>query len=157
MTSIFLVKVRICHNQLKYNYRKRKKPFNNFLLRFWNLHQILKILKKRMTFIAYAFPKLQLAKDFVRPMSKKHRFRTPFNSQHVKVSQTIFAWIYKTVFLSDFVITPWKLSWKISLLVICKISGRLVNTFTADEKYFFCNSENLVQTIQMQLAKKQKN
>ena len=27
--------------------------------------------------------------ELVRPLSKKHHFRTPFGSQHVKVSQTL--------------------------------------------------------------------
>ena len=43
-----------------------------------------------MTVIAYVFHKLQAAKDqWVRPMSKKPRFSTLFNSQHVKASQTL--------------------------------------------------------------------
>ena len=33
--------------------------------------------------------KLQTVKDFVRPLSKNHRFRTPFDSQHVKGSQSL--------------------------------------------------------------------
>ena len=32
----------------------------------------------------------------------------------------------------------------------------LVNKLTADDKYFLHNSENLCQTIQMQLSKKEK-
>ena len=43
-----------------------------------------------------------------------------------------------------------------SLLVICEILGLFVNTFTADEKYFLCNSENLPEPIQIQLSKKEK-
>ena len=35
------------------------------------------------------FPKLQTPKDMVKQMSKKPRFRTPFNSQHIKASQTL--------------------------------------------------------------------
>ena len=35
------------------------------------------------------FRKLQTVKDMVRALSKKHRFRTPFDSQHVKGSQTL--------------------------------------------------------------------
>ena len=42
-----------------------------------------------MVVIATLFRKLQIAKNFVRPLSKKHRFRTLFDSQHVKMSQTI--------------------------------------------------------------------
>ena len=42
-----------------------------------------------MTLIAYVFPKLQTAKNFLRSMSKKQRLRTPFESQHAKVFQTL--------------------------------------------------------------------
>ena len=41
-----------------------------------------------MTLIAYEFPNLQTAKDLVPQMSKKRPSRTPFNSSHVKGSQT---------------------------------------------------------------------
>ena len=40
-----------------------------------------------------------------------------------------------------------------SLLVIYKILGVFVNTLTLDDKYSLLNSENLRQTIQMQLSK----
>ena len=46
-----------------------------------------------------------------------------------------------------------KLSWKMTLLEICEILGLFVNTLTADDKYFLSNSENLHQSIQMQLSK----
>ena len=49
------------------------------------------------------------------------------------------------------------LIWKMSLLVICEILGLFISTFTADDKYFLHNSENLPQPIQMQLSKKQKS
>ena len=39
-----------------------------------------------MTLIAYDFPKLQTAKDLVRSMSKKRRYRRPFDTEHVKGS-----------------------------------------------------------------------
>ena len=42
-----------------------------------------------MILIAYVFSKLQTAKDLVRPMFKKRRFRTLSESQHVKGSQTL--------------------------------------------------------------------
>ena len=42
-----------------------------------------------MIVIATLFRKLQIVKDLVRPLSKKHRFRTPFDSQHVKGSETL--------------------------------------------------------------------
>ena len=60
-----------------------------FLFHFWNLHQILNILKKRMIAIPTCFRKLQNVKDLVRPLSEKHRSRTPFDSQHVKDFKTL--------------------------------------------------------------------
>ena len=66
------------------------KLFLNFLFNFWNLHQILNILKKRMIVTAKVFPKLKTVKIFVRTLSKKRHFRTRLESQHVKTSQ-IFA------------------------------------------------------------------
>ena len=39
--------------------------------------------------MAYVFPNFRTAKDVVMQMSKKLRFRTPFDSQHVKGSQTL--------------------------------------------------------------------
>ena len=59
------------------------------MFHFWNLHQILNILKKKMIAIPTLFRKLQNVKNLVRPLSKKHRSRTPFESQHVKGSQTL--------------------------------------------------------------------
>ena len=63
--------------------------FLHFLFHFWNLHQILNILKKGMIVIGNAFLKLQTVKILVRPLSKKRRFRTRFDSQHVKASQIL--------------------------------------------------------------------
>ena len=53
-----------------------------------------------MIVIANAFPKLQTLKNLVRTLSKKRRFRTSFDSQHVKRSQTLVksAWEYFYLF-----------------------------------------------------------
>ena len=59
------------------------------LFHIWSLHQILNILKQKMIIVATLFRKLQTMKELVIPMYKKHRFRTPFVSQHVKGSQTL--------------------------------------------------------------------
>ena len=42
-----------------------------------------------MILTATSLRKLQAVKDLVRPLSEKHRFRTPFDSQHVKGFQTL--------------------------------------------------------------------
>ena len=62
MKIILFVTERISRNQFKWNYLTQKNLSFNVLLNFWNLHQIYNILKRKMTFIAYVFPKLQTAK-----------------------------------------------------------------------------------------------
>ena len=42
-----------------------------------------------MVVIPTLFRKLQTVKDLVRTISKNDRFRTPFDSQHVKDAQTL--------------------------------------------------------------------
>ena len=59
----------------------------NFLFHFWNLHHILNIVKKKMIVRANLFSKLQTVKVILRPLRKKCRARTPFETQHVKGSQ----------------------------------------------------------------------
>ena len=50
---------------------------------------MLNIFKKRKIVIASVFPKLLTVIDLVRPLSRICRFRTSFDSQHVKGSQTL--------------------------------------------------------------------
>ena len=71
---------------MKCNYLGKEKLLLEFLLDLWNLHQILNVLKEKMIVIANVFPKLQNVKIFVRKLSKEHRFRRGFGSQHVKTS-----------------------------------------------------------------------
>ena len=42
-----------------------------------------------MIVIPTLFRKLKTVKGLVKPLSKKHRFRTPFHSEHVKESPTL--------------------------------------------------------------------
>ena len=56
-----------------------------------------------MIAIPTLFRKLQNVKNVVRPLSKKHRSRTTFDSQHIKRSQTLVKYAYehfRHVFLS---------------------------------------------------------
>ena len=43
-----------------------------------------------MTLLAYLLPKLRTSKNVVRYMSKKSRFKVPFDRQHGKQVQTLF-------------------------------------------------------------------
>ena len=148
--SILRRTVRIFRSLFKWYYFKKEQLFLGFLFHFWNLHEHWNIFKKRKIVIANVFPKLETVKDLVRPLSKKHRFRTSFNSQHVKGSQTLL----KSVWEHFYHIFP-----SLSGGIICKIFplfkfnivGVFVNTLTIDAKYPEPDCENLPFPIQMQL------
>ena len=42
-----------------------------------------------MILVATLFGKLDTVKELVRPLFKKHRLRNPFDSEHIKGSQTL--------------------------------------------------------------------
>ena len=50
----------------------------------------MNIFKKKMTLIADLFQKLRAPKNVVRYMSKKSRFKVPFDWKHGKRVQTLF-------------------------------------------------------------------
>ena len=81
-----------------------------------------------MTLIAYVFPKLETAEDVVGQRSKKPRFRTPFDSQQAKGYQKLLE-SRRQHFCHIFSSLKWKLSLKMSLLVICEILGLFVKGY----------------------------
>ena len=89
MAGILLKIVRLYYSEFKCNYMKNEKYFLNLLFRFWDLHQILNILKKRKIVIANVFPKLGTVKILLRQLSKERRLSTRFDSQHMKASQIL--------------------------------------------------------------------
>ena len=68
MASILFNIARIFNSQFKCNYLKNEKLFLDFLLHFWNLAQILNILKKKVMVIANVFPNFKTVKNFVTPL-----------------------------------------------------------------------------------------
>ena len=156
MASILFKFVRICNSQFKCNYLKNKKVFLNIMFHFWNLHQILNILKKKMIVIANEFPKLQTLKILVRPLSKKRLFRTRFDSEHVKASQLLANSPWES-FYHVLLSFSAKLIWNMSPITLGEILEMFVNALTADGKYPVQGSENLQRAIQMQLSEKEKN
>ena len=115
----------------------------------------MNILKKIMTSIANVFRKLQTAKDVVRQLSKKSRFRRPFDKQHCKRSRPFLKSVGQHFYQIYWSLWS-QLSWKKSVIVIWKILGLFVNILTADEKYSLVNRDSLMQHIQTQLSKKEK-
>ena len=66
-----------------------KKNVSEFFPAFLEFMLSFEGFEKKMTLIAYVFRKLQTAKCVVRLITKKSRFRRPFNKQHGKRSQTL--------------------------------------------------------------------
>ena len=141
-TNILFMIVRICHSQFKCNYLKNEKLFLNVWLHFRNLHQILNVPQKRVIVIANVFPKLQTVKNLVRSLSKKGRFSTRFDCQHVKASQILKTspWGRFYLVFSSF---PGKLIRELSLQDWDEILGVFVKTLTAEDKYRVLDWENL--------------
>ena len=88
-------------------------------------------------------------------MSKKNRFRGPFDKQHGKRAQSLLKSVSEHLYHINRLL-PRQLSWKKSLFFSCRILGLLVNTLAADDKYPFLYRDNLTIPIRMQLFKQAK-
>ena len=65
MASIPVTICRLSGSNFKRNYLKNKRGFLDFVLHFTNLHQIQKILKKKMSLLACLSPELLTVKKMV--------------------------------------------------------------------------------------------
>ena len=74
---------------IQMQFSKKRIIFSQFFRPFLKSILIFEHFEKKMTLVAYVFPKIQTAKDVVRQMSKMTCFRTPLESQIVKGSQTL--------------------------------------------------------------------
>ena len=106
-----------------------------------------------MTLIAYLFLRLPPAKNMVRYMSKKFRFRLPFQKEHGKWVSTLFKFERQNVY-HIYWSTRTQCSCKKCLLGICKSLRLFVNTMSAADKCSLPNRNNLMTPIHMQLSKK---
>ena len=104
-----------------------------------------------MYFRCYGLPKTLLIKK-----SKKCCFPLPLDKEHGKRAQTLFKSAQRHVH-HIYGSLERRLSWKNSLLGICKILRLFATIFTADDKYSLRNRDNLKQPIQMQLCQQQKS
>ena len=87
-------------------------------------------------------------------MSNKSRFWRPFLKQRVKRAQTLLK--SEPQNLKHNYWSLWKeLSWKKSLLVICKVLRLFVNALTSDDKYSPFNGDNITEPIQTQFSLRQ--
>ena len=105
-----------------------------------------------MTLIADAFPKLRSPKILVKQMSQKSRDHLTSNG---KADQTLLRSERQKLYHIYWSLSG-QLSWKKSILVICKVLTMFINKLTPDDKCFLLNVDNLRQPVHIQLSGKTK-
>ena len=109
-----------------------------------------------MTLIANAVLRLGPAKNVVRYICKKSRFRLPFQKEYGKRVSTLFKFVRQHLH-HIYWSTGRQFSCKKCVLVICKSLRLFVNTMTAVDKCSLPSRDNLMTPIHMQLSQKLKN
>ena len=155
MTSIPAAICRIFCNNFKRYYLKNARLFLDFLLHFWNVHEICNILKKRMSVLAYIFRKLLFPKEVFTETSRKSCFRTPFDNQRINWFQIPLK-VARHHYYPFFPWIPGKLSLKKTSLLWSKILTLFAYTLTADEKYSCRNIQSFLKQLQTLLSQKRK-
>ena len=108
-----------------------------------------------MSLITDVVPKLRTLKNMVTSKSKKSRFRGSFGKQHGKRAKTLLKLPWQHLYHIYWLMWM-QLSCRKSLLVTRNISRLFPNTLIADGKYSLVNRDNLTQSTQMRLSRKQK-
>ena len=68
---------------------QKQKIFLEFFSAFFKSALNFKHFQKKMTLIAYVFPKLTTTKNVLRQMSKRSRFREPLDKRHGKRAEAL--------------------------------------------------------------------
>ena len=68
---------------------QKEKIFSQFFSAFFEAALSLEHFEKKMTLIAYVFPKLRTTKNVLRQMSKSSRFREPLDKRHGKRAEAL--------------------------------------------------------------------
>ena len=89
MTSIPLLGETIECAQFTCIYLKKKRLFLHFFSAFFESALNFEYFQKKMTLIAYVFPKLPTTKNVLRQMSKCSRFSEPVDRRHGKGAEAL--------------------------------------------------------------------
>ena len=68
---------------------QKQKNFSEFFSAFFKSALNFEHFQKKMTLIAYVFPKLTTTKNVLRQMSKSSRFREPLDKRHGKRAEAL--------------------------------------------------------------------
>ena len=130
---------------IKIQLSKEKSFFLNFLLYFWNLHQILNSLKKEGEQHSLCISEIV---ECERP-DYLNVWKDPIQNtlQTVDMLNGLEHWWNLKDSVSSYFSSLWeKLSWNTFLLVISEITGLFVGTLTADDEFSLDKRENLYRT-----------
>ena len=111
----------------------------------------MNIFRKSMTLTAYLFLTLLPAKNVVRYICKKSRFRLPFLNEHANRVSSVFKFGRQHLY-HIYCSTGRQFGWKKSLLVIWKSLRLFDHTMSAVDKCSLPNRDNLMQPIHMQIS-----
>ena len=132
-------------------FSEKRKTFSEFFGPFVDAWSNVQYFQKKKIVIGNLFPKLQTVKYLVRPLSKKLRLRTSFESQHVNGSQTLAKTVPENCY-HIFSSLGEEMIWEISPLLKFEISGVFVNTLSADGEYPVWDCEMSSFRIQRQVS-----
>ena len=89
MTSIPLLVETIECTQFRCIYLKKEKIFSQFFSEFFESALNFEHFQKKMTLIAYVFPKLPTTKNVLGQMSRSSRFREPVDWRYGKRAEAL--------------------------------------------------------------------
>ena len=89
MTSFPLLGETIECAQFTCIYLKKKRFFLHFFSPFFESALNFEHFQKKMTLIAYVFPKIPTTKNVLRQMSKSSRFSEPVDRRHGKLAEAL--------------------------------------------------------------------
>ena len=75
--------------KIQMHFSQKEKIFSQFFLAFFKSALNSQHFQKKMTLIAYVFPKLPTTKNLLRQMSKSTRFREPVDRRHGKWAEAL--------------------------------------------------------------------
>ena len=76
-------------HKIQMHLSQKRKIFSQFFSAFFKSALNFEHFQKKMTLIAYVFPKLTTTKNVLRQMSKSSRFREPVERRHGKRAEAL--------------------------------------------------------------------
>ena len=140
---------------IQMQWAQKQKTFSQFSAAFLKFKLNFEYFETKYDTHRFCISEVADCKNVVKEMSKKSRFRGPFDKQHGKPSKAVLKSALQDLYSIDWSLAS-QLSWKKSLLLTWQMLGLFLNILPADEKYPLLKRSNLTVPIHMQLSQKHK-